>query len=401
MDHKARSITLLAIAAFLLVLAILSVFFLKSQLNGFDPKRLTLRTPPAAEAELTQTLSTFKYRDQGGQERTLDLQIRYRMPQNLPGVAPERSLYDDAAAAANFRTQTTIAILGIAFFLSVVLTGFVARQSVYDMTGDRSKGSAFWFATLLAAGGGLLVSFDPMGPVVSHDIYPPASSGLLFTLGLDKVLGWRLQFTTIVIVLSGIAAGATIGLVLHFLCWAVRPLSEEPQSLWRRKRDLGTVITLASIGLSLGIGMITTFLGWGANFLSDTSRLVAEEFAKAGGSYWGGMLTIFTLATVGYTASCIHRDIEKAGMSWAEAERERLQEEAAFKWNKSRIEAETSSQLPPPSPPAPPDALALALEWKKKNDLEFDPLRTAGTVVASLGPVLTSILVPVLSNNFS
>lgn len=199
-----------------------------------------------------------------------------------------------------------------------------------------------------------------------------------------------MPFTSVVILLSGIVAGATLGLVLHFIWVTVRQPGKDLLRLWKRKRHLAAVVTLAAIALSLGTAMITAFLGWGANFLDDTSRPIAEELAGAGGAYWGGMLTILTLIAFGFTASCLHDDIHKAAIAWAEAERQRL------------IEAQLSlKRATPPTPAAPSDIINLALEWKKKNDLDFDPLKTIGTVVAALGPVLTSVFITALSSSLA
>jgi hypothetical protein len=233
-----------------------------------------------------------------------------------------------------------------------------------------------------------------MGRIVSHDIsieslsfshHDTASVGLAGVTdargGSAVTMPERLDVITAAVE-AGVVAAETVrtnafvvvfcgalggGALFSFLFYVFfvnhrgsRPDPEEPSLLIVRKSRLSITLTAASIALSLGVAVIHEFLGWGLRFLEEDSRRVAEFIVNGGTSYYGSVIALAVISGSAVAFMYLHEDIEQAA--------------------KAAIKSDVANPaLKVPDP-----------DWRKDNDLEFEPVKTLSTIVVALGPVLTS-----------
>ncbi len=161
---------------------------------------------------------------------------------------------------------------------------------------------------------------------------------------------------------------------------AVRAAGKDlARPLAKRKNHLSFVLVCASITLSLGIAMMNVFLGWGSKFLSEDSLKVIQPIVDGGSAFWGGMFTLTILVAAGLTGFWLWLDIDMAA-------------KAAGVCVDKPGEAMTCND---------DKKLEAEIKWKKDFGLEFDPLKSLATIVAALGPVLTSVFMTAISKAFA
>lgn len=404
-----RRILLLAAAAVIFVSAGAGMGILLPRVENIAPLTKsftwTIDGPSPDSAELKGTLSLS---DNTNEARTLALQTEVTLSdlRDPPASEDETTAKGKLEAEAhNLSTQAQLLVLFIAFAIASGLAMSVAHSCACDVStkasasgrndalaARSSRSDSRWanvvWVCVCAALGALLVAFDPIGPIVSHDVgnalisvflsERPNGGIITAARGEGIVSDASLRWISIGIVVAGALAGGTVALVLIFFLKVITPnLKKDPspeQLLHTRKRHVTLVVTLGSTALSLGVALITGFLEWGAGFVSESDRDVIARIAGTGSVYWGSMFTIFALTTSGITGYFLRSDIDAA--AWDEAGKTSAEEDAM-----SRIQR--------------------ASEWKKNNDLDFDLIKTLSAFVAALGPVLTSAFLNAISKSLA
>ncbi len=150
----------------------------------------------------------------------------------------------------------------------------------------------------------------------------------------------------------------------------IQEVQELARSLFDRKEGLTFVLVCASLTLSLGIAMMSLFLAWGSKFLTDESLKVIEPIVTGGTNYWGSLFTLSMLVAAALTGYWLKADIDMAAKAVAEG---------------GKKVGDTDE-----------DKLKAEIAWIKAVNLEFDPLKSLATIVAALGPVLTSVVLNVV-----
>ncbi len=130
--------------------------------------------PSPDSADLKGTVS-IAATEAGGREVTLQATVVLSDAQEAGGSAEPDQAGLQLAKARNFAVQVDMFVVSVAFAAAAIFTGVTAVRCMENLTGSRAGVVLVVVVIVGFLGGAAMLSFDPIGPVVSADVWRPSS----------------------------------------------------------------------------------------------------------------------------------------------------------------------------------------------------------------------------------